>query len=219
MSIFTKIFGNPNAREVKKTQPIIDQINALEKDWQLLSLEQLKDKTREFKERLGKGEILEDILPEAFATVREVSRRIIGQRHYDVQLIGGIFLHRGNIAEMRTGEGKTLTATTAVYLNALTGKGVHVVTVNDYLAKRDAVWMGQIYNALGLSVGCIQQQHTSFIYEPGYQDAAKVALTSVEEKTDVQAPLVKVEPSHLRPCNRQEAYLSDILYGTNNEFG
>jgi len=216
MSILGKIFGNPNAREVAKIRPVINQINELEPTWEKLSLEELKNKTKEFKDRLVKGETLGDLLPEAFATVREISKRIIGQRHYDVQLIGSFFLHHGNIAEMRTGEGKTLTATAAVYLNALTGKGVHVVTVNDYLAKRDAVWMGQVYNALGMTIGCIQQQHVSYIYEPGYQEKNTVVEMSEGQE---QTPLIKVEPSNLRPCNRKEAYACDILYGTNNEFG
>ncbi|KKR49123.1 MAG: Protein translocase subunit SecA [Candidatus Magasanikbacteria bacterium GW2011_GWC2_40_17] len=224
MSILTKIFGNPNAREVKNVLPIIEEINSLEKALENLSLEQLKDKTREFKERLSKGEALDSILPEAFAVVREAAKKIIGQRHYDVQLIGGIFLHRGNIAEMRTGEGKTLTATAAVYLNALTGRGVHVVTVNDYLAKRDAVWMGQIYHALGLTVSCIQQQTISYIYEPGFQEnsvsqAINLDTAKTEAQPESEQVLVKVEPSHLRPCSRKEAYACDILYGTNNEFG
>ena len=191
----------------------------MEPEFLKLSADELKNKTVEFRERLAKGEVLDDLLPEAFATVREAAKRTIGQRHFDAQLIGAVVLHRGQISEMRTGEGKTLTATLAVYLNALEGKGVHVVTVNDYLAKRDAVWMGQIYNALGLTVGCIQQQMRSFIYESGYQAAAPVVKEIVGQEDEVKESLVKIEPSHLRPCQRREAYQRDITYGTNNEFG
>lgn len=153
--IARKIFGSANDRFVKKQYKIVNQINALEPDFVKLSDEQLRDKTVEFRERLKKGETLDDLLPEAFATVREAAKRVLGQRHYDVQLIGGIVLHKGMIAEMKTGEGKTLVATLAAYLNALEGKGVHIVTVNDYLAKRDAEWMGQIYRFLGLTVDYI----------------------------------------------------------------
>src|SRR5690606_1571878 len=135
------LIGDANKKYIKKLQPLVDKINALEPEFEKLSAEQLKGKTQEFKERLAKGETLDDLLPEAFAAVREASKRTLGQRHYDVQLIGGITLHRGEIAEMRTGEGKTLTSTSPIYLNALLDKGVHVVTVNDYLAKRDAEWM------------------------------------------------------------------------------
>lgn len=154
-SILKKIFGNPNEKEIKNIRVIVDKINSLEKDMQSLSSANLAAKTAEFKVRLQKGETLDDILPEAFAVVREASKRVAGMRHYDVQMIGGVVLHRGKIAEMRTGEGKTLVATLPVYLNALTGKGVHVVTVNDYLARRDSEDMGRIYKFLGLSVGLI----------------------------------------------------------------
>src|SRR3989344_4979993 len=164
MSFLTKIFGDPNAKVLQSIQPVIEKINSLEPDMIKLSLGDLRSKTDEFKTRLAKGETLDGILPEAFAVVREVSKRLTGMRHFDSQLIGGVVLHRGSIAEMGTGEGKTLVGTLPIYLNALAGKGVHVVTVNDYLAKRDAVWMGQIYDALGLSVGIIQQQLTSFKY-------------------------------------------------------
>ncbi|MEK7189805.1 MAG: preprotein translocase subunit SecA, partial [Patescibacteria group bacterium] len=219
MSIFKTLFGSPNLRVIKQIQPIVEEINKLEPEFLKLSADELKNKTVEFRERLAKGEVLDDLLPEAFATVREAAKRTIGQRHFDAQLIGAVVLHRGQISEMRTGEGKTLTATLAVYLNALEGKGVHVVTVNDYLAKRDAVWMGQIYNALGLTVGCIQQQMRSFIYESGYQAAAPVVKEIVGQEDEVKESLVKIEPSHLRPCQRREAYQRDITYGTNNEFG
>ena len=151
--ILKKIFGDPNEKEIKNIRVIVDKINSLEKDMESLSSANLAAKTSEFKVRLQKGETLDDILPEAFAVVREASRRVTGMRHFDVQLIGGVVLHRGKIAEMRTGEGKTLVATAPVYLNALTGKGVHVVTVNDYLARRDSEDMGRIYKFLGLSVG------------------------------------------------------------------
>lgn len=154
-TVMRKIFGTKHEREMKQLQPIVVRINSFETKLQSLSDDELKKKTPEFKERLAKGETLDDILPEAFAVCREASRRVLGMRHYDVQLIGGLTLHQGKIAEMRTGEGKTLVATLAVYLNALSGKGVHVVTVNDYLAKRDAEWMGRLYNWLGLSVGII----------------------------------------------------------------
>ncbi len=180
-SILKKVFGTANERELKRLQVVVDQINALEPDISRLSDTDLRAKTDEFKKRLEGDQTLEDILPEAFAVVREASKRTLGLRHFDAQLIGGIVLHKGRIAEMKTGEGKTLVATLPVYLNALSGKGVHVVTVNDYLARRDAQWMGPIYNFLGLTVGVI-----------------------VHGLTDEQ---------------RQEAYGSDIAYGTNNEFG
>ena len=155
MGLISKIFGSYSEKEVKRVQPIIDKINSLEEEISKLSDEELKNKTTEFKERLANGKTLDDILPEAFAVVREGSKRVLGMRHFDVQLIGGIILHQGRIAEMKTGEGKTLVATLPVYLNALTGKGVHVITVNDYLAKRDSEWMGKLYKFLGLSVGLV----------------------------------------------------------------
>ncbi|ODR96338.1 preprotein translocase subunit SecA [Methyloceanibacter stevinii] len=155
-AIANKVFGSSNDRKLKKYDPVVAAINALEPDVSTLSDEALRARTDEFRERLAKGETLDDLLPEAFATVREAAKRTLGQRHFDVQLIGGMVLHEGRIAEMKTGEGKTLVATLPVYLNALTGKGVHVVTVNDYLAKRDAAWMGQIYSFLGLTVGTIE---------------------------------------------------------------
>ena len=155
LGIARKIFGTENDRKLKKLRPIVDMINGLEKEYEALSDSALKSKTTEFKKRVQKGEKLDALLPEAFATVREAAKRTLGQRHYDVQLIGGITLHTGEIAEMRTGEGKTLVSTLAAYLNALSGNGVHIVTVNDYLASRDAEWMGQIYNFLGMTVGCI----------------------------------------------------------------
>ncbi len=155
LNIARKVFGSSNERMVKAMRPTIDRINALEAEFEALSDEQVRDKTAEFRDRLDKGEKLDALLPEAFAAVREAAKRTLGMRHFDVQLVGGMVLHSGKIAEMKTGEGKTLVATLAAYLNALPGKGVHVVTVNDYLAKRDAEWMGQVYGFLGLTVGCI----------------------------------------------------------------
>ena len=155
LGFIQKLLGNKNAKEIKRIRSIVEEINGLEPELLSLSDASLRAKTEEFKARLANGETLDDILPEAFAVVREASKRVLGMRHFDVQMIGGIVLHRGNIAEMRTGEGKTLVATLPVYLNALSGKGVHVVTVNDYLAKRDSEWMGRLYNFLGLSTGLI----------------------------------------------------------------
>ncbi|MCK4690677.1 MAG: preprotein translocase subunit SecA, partial [Desulfuromonadales bacterium] len=153
--LFKKIIGSKNERDLKRLQPLVEQINALEPEFEKLTDEQLPGKTSEFRQRLESGEVLEQLLPEAFATVREAAKRVLGMRHFDVQLIGGMVLNIGQIAEMKTGEGKTLMATLPIYLNALLGKGVHVVTVNDYLAKRDAEWMGTIYRFLGLTVDCI----------------------------------------------------------------
>ena len=155
-TLLRKVFGSKNDRELKQLQPVVDEINQLESALTSLSIEDLRAKTGEFRERLDQGASLDDILPEAFAVVRETAKRLIGMRHFDVQLLGGMVLHNGNIAEMKTGEGKTLVATLPVYLNALLGRGVHVVTVNDYLARRDAEWMGPVYRALGLSVGVVQ---------------------------------------------------------------
>src|SRR3984885_12228061 len=154
-SLARKFFGSHNERILRAQDRIVEQVNALEPSFKKLSDEELRAKTDEFKARLSKGETLDQLLPEAFAVVREAAKRVLGQRPFDVQLRGGIVLHEGKIAEMKTGEGKTLVATLPVYLNALSGKGVHVVTVNDYLAKRDSAWMGRIYNFLGLTVGCI----------------------------------------------------------------
>src|SRR3984893_17796049 len=152
-AILAKVFGTANAMKLKQLQPLVDKINSFEPEISKLTDEQLSAKTNEFREQLSKGRHLDDILPEAFAVVRETSKRKLGQRHFDVQLMGGIVLHQGKIAEMKTGEGKTLTATLPLYLNALAGKGAHLITVNDYLARRDAEWMSPIYTALGLTVG------------------------------------------------------------------
>ena len=155
MGIFSKIFKSYSEKEVKRIMPIVEKINELEAEISKLTDEELKNKTNIFKKQLEEGKTLDDILRESFAVVREASKRVLGMRHFDVQLIGGIILHQGRIAEMRTGEGKTLVATLPTYLNALTGKGVHVITVNDYLAKRDSEWMGKLYKFLGLTVGLV----------------------------------------------------------------
>ena len=198
LSLLLKLLGDPNERKIKKVMPIVEHINALEPEFEKLSDEELRAKTAEFKEILAKRptsanvyedrklekEALDKLLPEAFAVVREAGKRVLNMRHFDVQLIGGIFLHEAHIAEMRTGEGKTLVATLPAYLNALTGKGVHVITVNDYLAKRDSEWMGKIYKFLGLTVGVVLSDRMSSDFEA-----------------------------------KRQAYLCDITYGTNNEFG
>ena len=152
MGLIQKIFGTHSENELKRIYPIVDQIEALDSQMQALSDEELRGKTKEFKQRLNEGETLDDILPEAYATVREAAYRSLGMKHYRVQLIGGIILHQGRIAEMKTGEGKTLVSTLPAYLNALSGKGVHIVTVNDYLARRDSEWMGKVHQFLGLTV-------------------------------------------------------------------
>jgi len=217
MSIFSKIIGDPNERFLKKLWPMVDEINQLEEKFEHFSNEELKKMTEEFKKRLNPptgGETLDDILPEAFALAREAAKRTLNQRHYDVQLIGGIVLHQGKIAEMKTGEGKTLAATLPLYLNALTGKGAHLVTVNDYLARRDTVWMGQIYDALGLSVGCINHE-ASYLYDPNIKVSD---VQNIDKERDSLGGF-KIVHDYLRPCNRKEAYSADITYGTNNEFG
>ena len=209
MSFLSQIFGDRHSKLIKTLEPIIKQIGSFEAGLKNLSDEQLKAKTVEFKDRLEKGETLDSILPEAFALVREASKRTLGLRPFDVQLVGGIILHRGNISEMKTGEGKTLVATLPAYLNALTGKGVHIVTVNDYLSRRDAVWMGQIYNALGLSVGILNHE-ASYLYDPTHVEKDK-------ERDELGS--FKVVYEFLKPCSRPEAYKADITYGTNNEYG
>ena len=203
MSILTKIFGDPNEKAVRKLEPVVEEINKLEKKFESFSDGEIKEQAGKFKERLNKKETLDDILPEAFAVAREAAKRTLGQRHYDVQLMGGIVLHQGKITEMKTGEGKTLVSTLALYLNALEGKGAHLVTVNDYLAIRDANWMGPIYHFLGLTVGCVQHDK-AFVFDP-------VAPSDKNEVT--------VEMENLREVPRKEAYQCDITYGTNNEFG
>jgi preprotein translocase subunit SecA len=195
-----------NEKELRRLQPLVDHINSLEPELEKLTDAELRAKTDEFKARLADGESLDEILPEAYAAVREAAKRTIKQRHFDVQLIGGIILHQGKIAEMKTGEGKTLVATLPLYLNALSGQGSHLITVNDYLAKRDCHWMGSIYHALGISVACINAQQAtnqlapSYIYDPSYESEDK-------------------KWNFLRPITRRQSYEADITYGTNNEFG
>src|SRR5437764_4908249 len=197
--ILRAVFGTKHERAVKRMMPVVQQINALEPEMQRLDDAGLAAKTDELRKRVADGADVDDVLVEAFAVCREAARRTLSMRHFDVQLIGGMVLHDGTIAEMATGEGKTLVATLPAYLNALTGKGVHIVTVNDYLAKRDAQWMGPLYHALGLSVGVIQHE-ASFTYDPAYA-TPDIRLTA------------------LRPIDRRAAYHCDLTYGTNNEFG
>src|ERR687884_2004805 len=204
MAWLSKLFGDSNEKELRRLQPLVDRINTLEPDFAALSDGALRDKTTEFRGRYLAGEELDDLLPEAFAAVRETARRTIGQRHHDVQLMGGIVLHQGKIAEMKTGEGKTLVATLPLYLNALEGKGCHLVTVNDYLARVGAGWMGPIYHMLGVSVAYIAHDQSA-IYDPDYLDPK----ANLEDQRLV----------HWRPITRREAYDADITYGTNNEFG
>ena len=233
-------FNDPHRKALKLYSPVITAVNALEPAISALSDEGLREKTQEFKKRLASASgdidkestILEKILPEAFAVVREAAKRTLGQRHFDVQLIGGAILHNHSIAEMRTGEGKTLVATLPAYLNALTGRGVHIITVNDYLSRRDAVWMGQIFSFLGLTVGVINHE-SSFIYDRTHQAAKAVTGQAnatgitiaaapvndpLEKKVDAVGSF-KVVHEFLRPVSRREAYEADITYGTNNEFG
>ena len=199
--VFKKILGDPQARTVKRLRKRVIIINGLSAKYEKMTDAQLQSQTDVLKKRLKK-ESIDTILPDAFAVVRESAKRVLGQRHFDVQLIGGMVLHEGNVAEMKTGEGKTLVATAPVYTNALTEKGVHVVTVNDYLAQRDAGWMGQVYNFLGMTTGVIVGDH-SYVYDP--------AFTNTEHEDE--------RFRHLKPCTRREAYAADITYGTNNEFG
>ena len=216
--ILKVLFGDPNKKMLGELGRDVQKINALETGVVALSDEQLKGRTQEFKDRLAKGETLENLVHEAFAVVREAARRTLGQRHFDVQLIGGLVLHRGQIAEMRTGEGKTLTSTLALYTNALRGQGCHLVTVNDYLAKRDAVWMGQVFDFLGLSVGCIQQDE-GLMYDASYKHAQGSLAEGVADEERDETGSFHVREDYLRPCSRKDAYAADITYGTNNEFG
>ena len=199
-----KVFGSRNERVVKRLSKEVGKINELEPEIEALGDAELAAKTAELRSRLEQGETLDNLLPEAFAVVREAGKRVLGMRHFDVQMIGGMVLNQGKIAEMRTGEGKTLVATLAAYLNALPGEGVHVITVNDYLARRDGAWMGRLYNFLGLSLGIIQSSG-------GHPDASSFLFDP--EKDDSEGYL------HLMSCSRKEAYAADITYGTNNEFG
>ena len=199
----SKVFGDPQKKLLKKLEKRVVEINALGPKYEKMTKKELQEQTEKLKKSLTKKSVtLDTILPQAFALVREASTRVLGMRHFAVQLIGGIALHEGNVAEMKTGEGKTLVATLPAYLNALSGKGVHIVTVNDYLAQRDADWMGELYHFLGISTGVIINE-ASYIYDPDFdlpsQDGSK--------------------NRHLRPCTRKEAYAADITYGTNNEYG
>src|SRR3989344_388310 len=242
MSFLANIFGDGNAAKLKPFYPVVERINALEPELLPLQSEALKGKTKALKERLAKGETLDGILPEAFALARESARRTLKERHFDVQLLGGMVLHNRGIAEMRTGEGKTLVATLPAYLNALSGEGVHVITVNDYLSRRDAVWMGQIYHLLGLSVGVINHD-SSFMYDPAHvTEKSEIRNPKSETNSKSQIPNSKSDSNFdirvsdldrerdslgsfrvvhefLRPCSRKEAYAADITYGTNNELG
>ena len=198
-AIFRSIFGTKHERDVKRMGPVVVEIAALEPGLQALSDEALRARTTELRQRLADGAELDDLLPEAFAAVREAARRTVHMRHFDVQMMGGMVLHSGKIAEMATGEGKTLVATLPAYLNALPGLGTHLVTVNDYLARRDAQWMGPIYHALGLTVGVIQHE-MQYLYDPSFASS-------------------DIRLAALRPVTRKDAYAADITYGTNNEFG
>jgi len=210
-----KLLGDENAGALKKASSVVTRVNTLEPEYEKLTNEALRGKTAEFKKRLADGEALNSIMPEAFAAVREASKRTLNQRHYDVQIMGGAVLHNGDIAEMRTGEGKTLVATLPAYLNALEGKGVHVVTVNDYLSRRDAVWMGQIYSFLGLSVGIINHE-VSYLYDE--KRVPKEEMSEIDKERDAKGSFEVVD-DFLKLCTRQDAYNADITYGTNNEFG
>jgi preprotein translocase subunit SecA len=217
MGILENIFGNENNKQINKWGPIVKKINDLEPTMKGLADSDFISKTQELKDKIKAGSTLDDILPEAFAIVREASFRARNERHYDVQLIGGIALHNGNIAEMRTGEGKTLVATLPAYLNALTSEGVHIITVNDYLSRRDAVWMGPVFAMLGVSVAVVNSENKSYIYDVAHQDQEKSPEVSNGIGIDIAA--FKVQYEFLRPCSRAEAYAADITYGTNNEFG
>jgi len=219
MSFISNIFSSSNEAVVKRLQKQVDQINALEKEFEAKSQDQLKELTSKWQSDLVSLDIeqtkkyLDQILPQAFAAIREAAKRTLGQRHYDVQLLGGMVLHSGSIAEMRTGEGKTLVATLPMYLNALAGKGAHLITVNDYLARWQASWMGQIYHYLGLSVASIQHDQ-AFLYDPTYAPEEEEI-----KKIESQVQGLVLDVKHMRPISRQKAYVSDITYGTNNEYG
>ncbi|MEK7159080.1 MAG: preprotein translocase subunit SecA, partial [Patescibacteria group bacterium] len=202
MGIWSKLFKDANEKEIDKLLPTVDRINTFSAEFEKLAYDDLKNKTIELKSKLANGSSLDDLLPEAFALAREANRRAIGIRHYDVQLMGAMILHRGEISEMKTGEGKTHVASLALYLNALEGKGAHLITVNDYLAKRDAGWNGAANHLLGMTTSCLVHD-VALIYDPNYNDD--------QQKDD--------RLKHLRPCTRKEAYSADITYGTNSEFG
>ncbi len=216
--IMKLLFGDPNKKMLHNLRKEVDKINILESELEQLSNNGLKQKTIEFKDRLKKGETLDDIAHEAFAVVREASKRTLAQRHFDVQIMGGWVMHKSGIAEMRTGEGKTLTSTLPLYLNALKGKGCHLVTVNDYLAMRDAIWMGQIYDFLGMTVGCIQQ-FDSFVYDQSYKYEQGADAEIDNDSSSNQTGSFHAKEDYAKPCSRKEAYAADITYGTNNQFG
>ena len=228
MAFWSFFLPDENTAALKRAQPIVERVNALEEKVKALSDTELRAKTDEYKKRIAEGVSLDELAPEAFATVREAARRTLKQRHFDVQLVGGMVLHHGDIAEMRTGEGKTLVATLPAYLNALEGKGVHVVTVNDYLSRRDAVWMGQIYHFLGMSVGVLNHEQ-SYLYDATHgRDSRENGnqKSNIKGQNDNGIDHVRDETGgfhvvheFLRPCTRREAYAADITYGTNNEFG
>src|SRR3990172_6558868 len=213
-SFITKIFDF-NEREIGSIRPAVVKINSLEPEFKKLSPAKLKEKTVGFRERLEKSEVLDQLLPEAFAAVREASSRTTGMRPYDVQLIAGAILHQGKIAEQKTGEGKTLSATLALYLNALGRQGVHLITVNDYLARRDAEWMGPIFHALGMSVGCLNHEK-AYLFDP---TPGVERETPGGEETETPEELNGGEGICLGEVPRGKAYKADITYGTNNEFG
>jgi len=215
--LFSKLVGDSNEKALKDIQPLVDEINSLEPEFEKLTDEQLKGVTADFRARYQGGESLDDLLPEAFAAVREASRRVVGMRPFDVQMIGGIVLHQGKIAEMRTGEGKTLVATMPAYLNAITGEGAHVITVNDYLAKLHAGWMGNVHHALGITVGCLQNDG-SWVFNPDAPLSSAANAEHDEDDADA-APPVRTPEDNFNPATKQEAYACDITYGTNNEFG
>ncbi|MCX6738304.1 MAG: preprotein translocase subunit SecA [Candidatus Parcubacteria bacterium] len=220
MSILKAIFGDDNEKYLKQYRPLVEKINQLEPDFERLSDEGLRKKAEELKKIVQEKDDTDIVLSEAFALIRETAKRVLKQRHFDVQLMGGMALHKGSIAEMKTGEGKTLASTLPAFLNALGGKGVHIVTVNDYLAKRDAVWMGQIYNFLGLSVSCLIHD-SALLYDPEYKQQDE-NLPDNEQERDEERDIVggfKVVESYLKPISRKEAYQADIVYGTNHEFG
>jgi len=230
MSVLSKIFGDANERYINKIRPLLEEVNSFEEQISKLSDGELKNKTEEFKNQFLKGASLDEILPEAFATVREAAKRTLKQRHFDEQILGGIALHQGKIAQMATGEGKTLTATLSAYLNAIPHAAgqkdatVHIITVNDYLARRDTVWMGQIYQFLGVTVGCVNSDG-SYIYDPLHGSNLKSQISNLknneqklDEIRDTQGAF-KIVHEFLRPATKKDAYSCDIVYGTNTEFG
>jgi len=227
MGLFTRIFGDESSKFIKKAEKIVAKVNALEADVAKLPDEDFQKKTQEFRDRLAKNETMDDILPEAFALVREAMKRVDGKRLFDVQIVGGLALHQGKIAEMKTGEGKTFVAVLPAYLNAITGEGVHIITVNDYLSRIGAVLMGQVYNFLGLSVGVINSQNVSYLYDekhfrkevPTESRGSSTAEAVGKDRERDQVGEFKIVYDFLKPCSRRVAYLADVTYGTNHEYG